>query len=119
MQLLSFCQRITYLKDAASIRQTYDISCPCLIDSTLSLSHKLCGRSESHRLSLTHMQIWLVTTELTAAHLTEGYTGTVVGVDICCYLEDKTSKFLLFRLHITFLSLSRTRTWGYLVTNQE
>ena len=74
MQLLSFCQGITDLKDASCIRQTYDISRPCLIDSALSLGHELCGRCESHRLSLTHMQIWLITTELTATNLTEGDT---------------------------------------------
>ena len=38
----------------------------------------------------------------------------MVGIDISCYLEDKTCKFLLFRLDITLFCFRGTRTWSYL-----
>ena len=78
MQLLTLRQRIADLKDTTRIRQTYDVTWPSLVDGTLTLCHKLCRRSEAHRLSLTHMQIGLVALELTTADLTEGDTRTVV-----------------------------------------
>ena len=95
MQLLTLRQRIADLKHATSIGQAYNIAWPCLVDGTLSLCHKLCRRSEAHRLSLTHMQIGLVALELTTADLTEGDTRTVVRIDIGSNLEDKARKLLL------------------------
>ena len=114
MQLLTLCQRITDLEDTTRIRQTYDITWPSLIDGALALCHKLRRTGETHRLALTYMEVGLITTELSAAHLTEGDTRTVVGVDISRYLKDKTSEFLLFRLYVALLSLGRTRTGCYL-----
>ena len=114
MQLLSLRQCITNLKHATCIRQTYDIAWPCLIDSTLSLCHKLCGRGKAHGLSLTHMQIRLVALELATADLTESDTRAVVRIDIGCNLKDKTSKLLLLGLHLTLFRFRWTRTGGNL-----
>ena len=60
------------------------------------------------------MQVGLIALELTAAHLAEGDTRTMVGVDIGCDLEDKTCKLRLIGLNIALLSLSGLGTWGYL-----
>ena len=112
VQGLALRQRITYLKDATRIRQTHDVARPGLVDSRLALGHKLRGRGEAHRLALTHMQIGLVTAELSAAHLTEGDTRTVVGVDVGRDLEDEARELLLLGLHLTLLGLRRTGAWG-------
>ena len=113
MQLFALRQRIANLEDAI-VWQTYDVAWPSLVDGTLARSHELRGAREAQTLSLTHMQIGLVTLELTAAHLTEGNTRTVVGVDIGGNLEDKASKLWFLRIHITLLSLRRLGTWGNL-----
>ena len=60
------------------------------------------------------MQVRLVALELTAAHLTESDTRTMVGIDIRSDLEDKAREFLLLGFHLTFLRLGRTRTGGNL-----
>ena len=109
MELFTLCQRITNLKDAV-VGQTHDITWPSLIDGRLTLSHKLRRRRETQRFALTNMQIRLVALELTRTNLTERDTGTVVRVDVGSDLEDETRKLRLLRVHITFLSLRRTRT---------
>ena len=109
MELFTLCQRITNLKDSI-VGQTHDISWPSLIDGRLTLSHKLRGRRETQRFALTNMQIRLIALELTRTHLTERDTGTVVRIDVGSYLEDKTRELRFLRVHITFLSLRRTRT---------
>ena len=114
MELFALGEGIANLKDTTGIRQTYDIAWPCLIDGRLTLCHELRGRGETHGLALTHMQIWLVALELTAAHLAEGDTGTVVGVDIRGDLEDEARELLLLGFHLALFSLRRTRRRGYL-----
>ena len=114
VQLFSLRQRVTYFKYTTRIRQAYDISRPRLIDGRLTLGHKLCGRGKAHRLPLTHVQIRLITAELTAAHLTEGNTRAVVGIDIGGDLKDEACEFRFFWLHIAFLGLRRTRRGGNL-----
>ena len=74
MQLFAFSNRITDLKDASCIRQTYDISWPCLVNRRLTLRHELCGRGETHGLSLTYVQVGLVALELAGADLAESNT---------------------------------------------
>ena len=54
------------------VGKTNDVAWPCLVDSALTLCHKLRWRRKSHSLSLTHMEIWLVTLELATAHFAEG-----------------------------------------------
>ena len=60
------------------------------------------------------MEIGLVALEPSGTHLTEGNTGTVVGVDIRRNLEDKTGKLRFFGLYVAFLCLRRTGRGGYL-----
>ena len=60
------------------------------------------------------MQIRLITYKLTAAHLTEGDTRAVVGVDIGGNLKDKSCKLGLFGLHIALLGLGGAGRWCYL-----
>ena len=54
------------------------------------------------------MQIRLITAELTAAHLTEGDTRAVIGIDIGSDLKDKACEFGFFWLHIALFGLRRT-----------
>ena len=60
---------------------------------------------------MTHVQIRRVTSKLTRTYLTEGYTRTVVRVDVGRNLEHKAGKLRFFRLHLAFFCLYRTRTW--------
>ena len=113
MQLFALRQRITNLKDSI-IWQAHDIAWPSLIDSLLALSHKLSGAAETHCLTITNVQIRSVTDKLTRANLAESNTTAMVGVDVGCYLEDKACEFVLFRLHLTLLSLRRTWIGSYL-----
>ena len=114
VQLFALSERISNLKHATGIGQTYDIAWPCLVDGRLALCHKLCRTGEAQRLALTHMQVGLVSLELTRADLTEGDTRAVVGIDIGGNLKDKAGKLLLLRLHLALLSLRGLRTWGNL-----
>ena len=113
VKLFALRQRVANLEDAI-IGQTYNIAWPSLIDGRFALSHKLCGTGETQRLALANMQVGLIALELTAAHLAEGDTRTMVGVDIGCNLEDKTCKLRLIGLNIALLSLSGFGTGGYL-----
>ena len=98
MQLLALGQRVADLEYAV-VGQTYDVAGPCLVDGRLALRHKLSRRGEAYGFVLTYMQVRLVSHELARAYLAEGDTRTVVGVDVCCYLEDKSRKLVLVRLY--------------------
>ena len=113
VELFAIGESVTNLKHAI-VGQANDIAWPGLVDGALTLRHKLCGRREAHGLALTYMQIGFVAFKLSAAHLTEGDTRAVVGVDIGCDLEDETSELWFFGFHHTFLSLCGSWTWSYL-----
>ena len=70
MKHLALGQRIAYLERAV-IRQTDNISRPCLVDGSLALRHKLRGRRETHGLAMTHMQVGRITGKLTGTYLAE------------------------------------------------
>ena len=63
MKQFAFCQRITNLEDTV-IRKTNDITGIGFFDSALTLCHKLSRRREPNRLTLTYMQIRLITDKL-------------------------------------------------------
>ena len=113
MQLFAFGKRISNLKDSI-VRQTNDISRPSLIDSFLTLRHKLGRATETNSLPVSHMQVRCITDELARANLAEGNTTTMIGVDVGRYLEDKTCKLIFFGLHLSLLGFCRTRIRSYL-----
>ena len=110
VELFTLRQCVANFEDTTRIWQSYNIPRPCLVDGALTLRHELRGRGEAHRLTLAHMEIGLVTLELTTAHLTEGDTRTMVGVDIGRDLEDETCKLGFLRLHVALLGLRGTGT---------
>ena len=113
MQLLALGQRVADLEYAV-VGQTYDVAGPCLVDGRLALRHKLSRRGEAYGFVLTYMQVRLVSHELARAYLAEGDTRTVVGVDVCCYLEDKSRKLVLVRLYHSLHGLCLSWRWRYL-----
>ncbi len=107
MQQFALGKCIANLKDAV-VGQTHDISGPSFIDGFLTLCHELSRTAETHRLTVTHMQIWSITDKLARTNLAEGNTTAMVGVDVGRYLEDKTCEFILFGFHLTLLRFRRT-----------
>ena len=63
MKHFPFRQSIPNL-ERTIIWQTYDITSPSLINSSLTLSHKLRRAGETHELSMTDMVIRSITKEL-------------------------------------------------------
>ena len=70
MKHLTLRQRIADFERTV-VRQTDDISRPCLVDGSLALRHKLRGRRETHGLAMTHMQVGRITGELAGTYLAE------------------------------------------------
>ena len=114
MELFTLGDGVANLEHATRIGQPNDITWPCLVNGRLALGHKLRRTGEAQRLTLTYMQVGLVALELSGAHLAEGDTGAVIGVDISGNLEDKTRKLLLVGLHHALFSLGGLGRRGYL-----
>ena len=112
VKLFAFGQSVANLKGSV-IRQTDDVTCPCFVYRSLTLSHELGRRGETHGLVVAHMIVRGVARELTRTYLTEGNTRTMVGVDVGGNLEDKAGELLFVGLHIAFLCLYRTRAGSY------
>ena len=105
MQLFAIGQRITDFEDSV-IRKTDDIAGVSLVNGAFALRHKLCGRTETHRLTLPDMQIWLVANKLPAANFAKSDTRTMIRVDVGCDLEDKTRELRLVGKHLALFCLS-------------
>ncbi len=112
MQFLAVGKRVADFEDAV-VGQSDDIAGVCLLNGTLALCHELCRGGEAYGLSLPYVQIRLVALELSAAHLAECDTRTVVGVDICRYLEYETCELRFFRFHRAFFGKCRAGARGY------
>ena len=110
---LTLGQRVTYLEGAV-VGQTHDVARPSLIDGGLALGHELRGRGEAQGLVVADMQIGRIAHELAGAHLAEGYTAAVVGVDVGRYLEDEPRELLLVGIYKPFLGLSGSGRRCYL-----
>ena len=65
------------------------------------------------------MQIWVVTLETSAAHLTESDPRTVVGVDICRNLENEARKLRFLWTYHALLRLCGTGRRGNLYDTVE
>ena len=112
MKIFSFGESVSYFKYTV-IGKTDNVAGVCFVYRAFPLRHELNGRRESHCLSETHMLIRSIPYEFATAYFAKCYAGTVVGVDICRYLEDEPCKFRFFRLYISFYCLCWTRRRGY------
>ena len=113
VQHFSLRQGISYLEDAI-VRQAYDISWPSLIDGLLTLSHKLGWTTEAHGLTQALMLIGSIAHKLSGTDLAKGDTTAMVGIDVGCYLEDKTAELRFFRTDHTFHCLYGAWAGSYL-----
>ena len=114
MQVFAGGQRVADFERSAGVGQAHDVAREGIVHHLFLLGHKRCGGREPHLLVETHVFVIDVAFEFARAHFHEGDTRTVVGVHVGMNLENKARESLFAGIHLTFESLCRARTGGYL-----
>ena len=104
MKILALGECVAYF-EVTRIGQAYDITRICLLNGALALCHELCGRRETKVFAQTYVAIRCVAHKFTRTYFAESDARTVVGVDVCSYLEDETCELGVLGVYHTLHSL--------------